>query len=65
MSGFADAYFRHRQQGGDPPSMGFLLAWRNTDIEFSCRAYAVCDHWFAPLPTDTQPNRSMAYSGYV
>ena len=31
---------------------------------FLAMNYAVCDNWFAPLPTDTQPNRSMAYTGY-
>ncbi len=65
MSGFADAYF---QQSGskvnDPPSLGFLSPVDTSISSFLAAQYAVCDNWFAPLPTDTQPNRSMAYSGY-
>jgi phospholipase C len=66
MSGFADAYFRHTgSKVADPPSMGFLAAAATPMSSFLAAQYAVCDHWFAPLPTDTQPNRAMAYSGYA
>jgi phospholipase C len=27
------------------------------------RAYAVCDHWFASVPTETFPNRSFVHAG--
>lgn len=65
MSGFVDAYY---QATGskiiDPPPMGFLSPGDVSMSSFLATQYAVCDHWFAPLPTDTQPNRSVAYSGY-
>lgn len=65
MSGFVDAYY---QATGskiiDPPPMGFLSPGDVSTSSFLATQYAVCDHWFAPLPTDTQPNRSVAYSGY-
>lgn len=66
MSGFVDAYY---QQTGsrvvDPPPMGFLSPEDAPMSNFLATHYAVCDNWFAPLPTDTQPNRSMACSGYT
>jgi phospholipase C len=66
MSGFADAYFRHTgSRVADPPSMGFLAPAATPMSSFLAAQYAVCDHWFAPLPTDTQPNRAVAYSGYA
>jgi phospholipase C len=66
MSGFADAYFRHTgSRVADPPSMGFLAPAATPMSSFLAAQYAACDHWFAPLPTDTQPNRAMAYSGYT
>src|SRR6266478_6194278 len=30
---------------------------------FACN-FRICDHWFAPLPAGTQPNRLMAMAGY-
>ncbi len=65
MSGFADAYYRATgSKLSDPPSMGFLAPGDVSMSNFLATQYAVCDNWFAPLPTDTQPNRSVAYSGY-
>ncbi len=32
---------------------------------FLAREYMVCDRWFAPLPTSTQPNRLMSLCGYT
>jgi phospholipase C len=65
MSGFVDAYC---QQTGskiiDPPPMAFLAPSDVLVSSFLANQYAVCDNWFAPLPTNTQPNRSVAYSGY-
>ena len=31
----------------------------------SAISFMVCDHWFAPIPTSTQPNRLMAMSGFT
>lgn len=38
----------------DPWMMGYLAAH-----------HMVCNQWFAPLPTDTQPNRLMSLGGYT
>ena len=65
MSGFVEAYFRATgSRVTDPPTMGFLAPADVSMSNFLAMQYAVCDNWFAPLPTDTQPNRSMAYTGY-
>ena len=65
MSGFADAYFQATgSKINNPPSLGFLSPGDTPISSFLAAQYAVCDNWFAPLPTDTQPNRSVAYSGY-
>lgn len=65
MSGFVEAYFDATgSKVADPPSMGFLSPGDVSMSNFLAMNYAVCDNWFAPLPTDTQPNRSIAYSGY-
>jgi len=65
MSGFAEAYYRATgSKVNDPPSMGFLSPGDTSMSSFLATQYAVCDNWFAPLPTDTQPNRSVACSGY-
>jgi phospholipase C len=65
MSGFVEAYYRATgSKVNDPPSMGFLSPDDTPMSSFLAAQYAVCDNWFAPLPTDTQPNRSIAYSGY-
>ena len=65
MSGFAEAYYLATgSKVKDPPSMGFLSPGDVLMSNFLAMQYAVCDNWFAPLPTDTQPNRSVAYTGY-
>ncbi len=65
MSGFVDAYYQATgSKVNNPPSLGFLAPSDTIMSNFLATQYAVCDNWFAPLPTDTQPNRSVAYSGY-
>jgi phospholipase C len=34
-------------------------------MDYFARRHMVCNRWFAPLPTDTQPNRLMALSGFT
>lgn len=65
MSGFVEAYFAHSgtNRSTKPDPMGFLTAEDLPITDFFANNYAVCDHWFAPLPTSTQPNRLMALSG--
>jgi phospholipase C len=64
MSGFVKAYVEAYQDLTElPPPMGYLdsrTAWMTS---FLARRYCVCDHWFAPLPAGTHPNRCMAFTG--
>jgi phospholipase C len=32
--------------------------------DFPAKNFTICDHWFAPLPASTLPNRLFASSGY-
>jgi phospholipase C len=65
MSGFVEVYFDHggTNRTTTPDPMGFLTPEDLPVTDFFANNYAVCDHWFAPLPTSTQPNRLMALSG--
>ncbi len=66
MSGFVQAYveFSKGARVPNPAPMGFLAPGCVPVSNFFARQFMVCDHWYAPLPTDTQPNRSVAFSGY-
>ena len=66
MTGFVKAYEKATGTSGvnDPPPMGLLTPLDLPTTSFLAREYAVCDRWFAPLPTSTQPNRLMALSGF-
>ena len=44
--------------------MGFLKAADVPLTSFFARNFTVCDNWFSPLPTSTQPNKTMALCGY-
>ncbi|HYO73956.1 MAG TPA: alkaline phosphatase family protein [Archangium sp.] len=64
MSGFVDAYFQYTQhQAEHPPPMGYFDSNGAWMTSFLAREYCACDRWFTPLPTDTQPNRCMAFTG--
>ncbi len=65
MSGFVSAYFAKTpvNRTTKPDPMGFLTAVDVPITRFFADNYCVCDHWFAPLPTSTQPNRIMALTG--
>ncbi|CAH9017645.1 alkaline phosphatase family protein [Candidatus Nitrosacidococcus sp. I8] len=66
MSGFVEAYYlQTKSKTINPPPMGFLSPIDTPMSSFLANQYAVCDNWFAPVPADTQPNRSVAYSGYA
>jgi phospholipase C len=66
MTGFVKAYERATGTTGvlDPPPMALLISPDLPVTSFFAREYAVCDRWFAPLPTSTHPNRLVAVSGY-
>jgi phospholipase C len=64
MRGFIQAYYK--QYGSnlqDESPLNFLLADQVPVTSFLARSYAVCDRWFAPLPSSTQPNKLMAWTG--
>src|SRR5882757_6028242 len=43
--------------------MGYYKAAAVPTFDFFARNFVVCDNWFCPLPSGTQPNRLMAMSG--
>src|SRR5579884_850099 len=68
MTGFIKAYIDDYQaKGKTPPSptdpMKFLKSSSVPVTNFLANNFAVCDHWFAPIPTSTHPNRCMAFGG--
>ncbi len=66
MTGFVKAYEKSTGTTGvaNPPTMGLLTPQDLPTTSFLAREYAVCDRWFSPIPSSTQPNRLMAISGY-
>jgi phospholipase C len=64
MAGFVQAYVDKTQSTVKrPPPLGFLKPKMVPVSGFLAREYGLCDRWFAPLPTGTQPNRAVAFSG--
>ena len=66
MTGFVEAYARYRKManvGPCPDPMGFFPSDQVPVTSFLARSFLTCDRWFCPLPTSTQPNRLMAWSG--
>jgi phospholipase C len=50
--------------GGNSQVMQYYTPREIPITDFFARNFAICDHWFAPLPAGTQPNRLMTMSGY-
>lgn len=69
MGGFVQSYLDSRRQNGKPlpkrpgDVMGFFDHKAMWAFDFLAHQYCVCDRWFTPLPTGTQPNRLMAMAG--
>jgi phospholipase C len=65
MDGFVKAYFASQRvdRARPPVPMRFCAPSDVPVTSALAEAYCVCDRWFAPLPSDTQPNRLMAISG--
>lgn len=64
MDGFVASYMTRQPHPADPSAvMGHYTAAAVPAFDFFARNFAVCDHWFAALPTGTQANRLMAMSG--
>ena len=65
MNGFVTAY---AQSTGVPPNpecdpMGYFPPNFLPMTNFLASNFCLCDKWFSPIPTSTQPNRTMAFSG--
>ena len=65
MSGFVKAYYKAAATSGveKPPPMGILPPAAAPMSAFLAANYALCDRWFAPIPTSTFPNRLMSICG--
>jgi phospholipase C len=65
MGGFVQAY--ESAWPGKPINralpMGYYDARTVPTYDFLAHNYLVCDHWFAGLPTSTQPNKLVAMGG--
>jgi phospholipase C len=62
MGGFVKSYAQshpHDQR----LVMGYYDAAAVPVFDFFARNFVICDNWFSPLPTGTQPNRLMAMAG--
>jgi len=65
MGGFVEAYAHstRRDPNKECETMGFFESSLVPATSFLSRTFCTCDNWFCPLPTGTQPNRNMAFSG--
>ena len=65
MTGFVEAYAKANGGVVNPEciSMGYFNAEQVPVTHFLAKNFCVCDQWFCSLPTSTQPNRTIAYSG--
>lgn len=64
MDGFVRAHALSGQRASRSLPMSFLRCAGAPVTNFLAKSYAVCDRWFAPLPTGMAPNRLMATCGY-
>ncbi len=65
MGGFIDAFAEAlgHDPGARPTPMGMLPSSAVPITSFLARNYCTCDRWFSALPTSTQPNRTIAFTG--
>jgi phospholipase C len=65
MSGFVEAYAQATAVNPNPmcEPMGFFSSKQVPITSFLAQNFCVCDRWFSALPTSTQPNRTIAFSG--
>jgi phospholipase C len=66
MSGFVHSYSleEHVDASHLPIPMGYHVGEELPAADFFASQFCICDRWFASLPTGTQPNRLMAFSGF-
>lgn len=72
MKGFVESYRpafeKYRATSPHPRLTGVMEYCTAVEVyvtDFLARNFAICDHWFAPLPASTLPNRLMAMCGYA
>jgi len=65
MQGFVEAYANATGPVVNPECtpMGYFNSDQVPITDFLAKNFCVCDKWFCSLPTSTQPNRTMAFSG--
>jgi phospholipase C len=65
MTGFVEAYaaFTGTQPLQQAEPMGFFTSDQVPITSFLAQRFCTCDRWHSPLPTSTQPNRTMAFCG--
>lgn len=65
MGGFVQTYadLTNRDPNKECEPMGFFESALVPSSSFLAQNFCTCDNWFTPLPTGTQPNRNMAFSG--
>lgn len=70
MGGFVHTYLKSREAKKKtlPKDPGAVMHYYDHKAVWAYHSlaqnYCVCDRWFTPLPTGTQPNRLMAMAGY-
>lgn len=69
MQGFVDTYAAANPtipiSGPRALPMAYFPAGLVPVTTFLAKNFCICDHWFSPIPTSTQPNRTMAFCGYT
>jgi phospholipase C len=65
MSGFVEAYadFTGTNPNINCDPMCLFSSGQVPITSFLARTFCTCDSWFCPLPTSTQPNRTVAFCG--
>ncbi|HVU95448.1 MAG TPA: alkaline phosphatase family protein [Puia sp.] len=65
MNGFVTAYALSTKTHPNPQCepMGYFPEKFLPMTRWLAKNFAVCDNWYCPIPTSTQPNRTMAFSG--
>jgi phospholipase C len=66
LNGFVEAYrVQNEVSAIGPKAAPMSVQNRPWMMDYFAANHLVCNRWFAPLPTDTQPNRLMALGGFT
>jgi phospholipase C len=65
MDGFVESYANFSQATfeNEAPPMIYFPSSEVPITSFLAQNFCTCDNWFCPIPTSTQPNRTMALCG--